>query len=101
MILLRSQVSRPGIRTHTHIHPSSSLPPFPDTPSVPFLTGLGPSDRLVFFAHSPDALRDLRVPQSILVHMPQLRVVTSLLDMQVYVFRCATVWVFLVGGYRM
>lgn len=41
----------------------------------------------MFYAHSPEALRDLRVPQSILAHMPQLNLVTSLLDMQVYVFR--------------
>ncbi|GAB4821626.1 hypothetical protein N2152v2_008672 [Parachlorella kessleri] len=49
--------------------------------------GLGPSDRLVFYAHSPDTLRDLRVPQSIIARLPQVQVVTILVDMQVYVFR--------------
>lgn len=41
----------------------------------------------MFYAHSPETLRDLRVPQSMLCHLAQLQVVTSLLDMQVYVFR--------------
>ena len=46
----------------------------------------------MFYAHSPDTLRDLRVPQSIVARLPQVQVVTSLVDMQVYVFR----WVCLV-----
>lgn len=70
--------------------PSSETKPGKAPRNVDYV-GLSPSGRLMFYAHSPETLRDLRVPLSIMAHLPQLNVLTSLVDMQVYVFRTSLI----------
>lgn len=49
--------------------------------------GLSDGDRLVFFNHSPEPAKELRLPQAALCHNPNLAITTKLVDMQVYIFR--------------
>jgi hypothetical protein len=53
--------------------------------------GLAGADHLVFFAHSPEAAKELRLPRSLLRRHPRVALTTRLADMQVYVFATAVV----------
>lgn len=51
--------------------------------------GLADGNRLIYYAHSPEALRELRMPAAAAKHWITMKMGTDLVDMQVYIFSTA------------
>jgi translation initiation factor eIF-2B subunit gamma len=51
--------------------------------------GLAENNRLAYYAHSVDAVKEVALPQAALQRFPSLSLTTKLVDMQVYVFQTA------------
>ncbi|KAG7666567.1 hypothetical protein Ndes2526B_g04967 [Nannochloris sp. 'desiccata'] len=73
---------------HKKTSPAADTQPGKPPRNVDYV-GLADGNRLAYYTHSVDALKEVALPQAALTRFPSLGLTTKLVDMQVYVFQTA------------